>query len=107
MLSTLDMCLLFICVQLQRFYSLLTGNRVLVSFSLFELETSEFCNEDYVEIRRESAVGSVIGVYCGTDIPSNITAAHSVWVRFQSSGTGTARGFIADYSMCELQHCAP
>ncbi|GFG35967.1 hypothetical protein Cfor_02931, partial [Coptotermes formosanus] len=75
------------------------GNRVLVSFSLFELETSEFCNEDYVELRRESAAGPVIGVYCGTDIPSNITAAHSIWVRFQSSGTGTARGFIADYSM--------
>jgi cubilin len=96
----------FICVQLQRHCSLLTGNRVLVSFSLFELETSEFCNEDYVELRRESAVGPVIGVYCGTDIPSNITAAHSIWVRFQSSGTGTARGFIADYSMCELHHCA-
>ncbi|XP_021927790.1 cubilin [Zootermopsis nevadensis] len=75
------------------------GNRVLVSFSLFELETSEFCNDDYIELRRESAVGTLIGVYCGTDIPSNITASHSIWVRFQSSGTGTARGFIADYSM--------
>jgi cubilin len=76
---------------------------VLVSFSLFELETSEFCNEDYVELRKDSSVGPVIGVYCGTDIPSNITAAHNIWVRFQSSGTGTAPGFIADYSMCELQ----
>jgi cubilin len=80
-----------------------TGNRVLVSFSMFELETSEFCNEDYVELRQESAVGALIGVYCGTDIPSNITASHSIWVKFQSSGTGTAPGFIADYSMCEFE----
>ncbi|KAJ4432257.1 hypothetical protein ANN_20874 [Periplaneta americana] len=75
------------------------GNRVLISFSLFELESSDFCNEDYVEVRRESAIGPIIGVYCGTDLPTNITAAHSIWVKFQSSGTGTARGFIADYSM--------
>ncbi|PNF23973.1 hypothetical protein B7P43_G09286 [Cryptotermes secundus] len=75
------------------------GNRVLISFSLFELETSDFCNEDYVELRKDSAVGSLIGIYCGSDIPSNITAAHNMWIKFQSSGTGTARGFIADYSM--------
>jgi cubilin len=74
---------------------------VLISFSLFELETSDFCNADYVELRRDSAVGSLIGVYCGNDIPNNITAAHNIWVKFQSSGTDTARGFIADYSMCE------
>jgi len=98
---------LFISVKLQWHHSLFTGNRVLVSFSLFELETSEFCNEDYVELRKDSAAGPLIGVYCGTDMPSNITAAHNIWVRFQSSGTGTARGFIADYSMCELQHYAP
>jgi len=106
-LLTLDVYPLSIFVKLQRHHFLFTGNRVLVSFSQFELETSEFCNEDYVELRRESAVGPVIGVYCGTDIPSNITAAHSIWVRFQSSGTGTASGFIADYSMCELQHYTP
>lgn len=98
---------LFISVKLQRHHSLFTGNRVLVSFSLFELETSEFCNEDYVELRKDSAVGSLIGVYCGTDMPSNITAAHNIWVRFQSSGTGTASGFIADYSMCELLYYVP
>lgn len=91
-----------ISVKSQRHHSAFTGNRVLVSFSLFELETSEFCNEDYVELRRDGAAGPMIGVYCGTDMPSNITAAHNIWVRFQSSGIGTARGFIADYSMCEF-----
>jgi len=84
--------------------SLPTGNRILLSFRVFELESSEFCNDDYVELRKGSAAGPLIGVYCGSDIPSNITATHSIWIKFQSSGTGTASGFIADYSMCECQH---
>ena len=88
-----DWCLHQVC--------LLPGNRVLLTFTLFELEAGDYCNEDYVEVRKDSAIGPLIGVYCGSDIPSNVTAAAKLWVKFRSTGAGTAKGFVADYSLCE------
>lgn len=79
---------------------LLPGNRVMVSFSMFNLQESEFCNADYLEIRVNNGGGELLGHYCGSNtLPSNITAANKLWVKFRSDGEGTAPGFIADYSL--------
>nr|CAD7261777.1 unnamed protein product [Timema shepardi] len=78
------------------------GNRAQVSFQMFDLENN--CAEDYVEVRRDNATGPLMGEYCGNTIPSNLTASHSLWIKFRSSDAGTAGGFIADYSLCECLH---
>jgi len=75
------------------------GNRVLVSFRQFELQDSEFCNGDYLEVRSENGGGQLIGHYCGNQIPTNITAENKIWIKFRSDDEGTAAGFMADYTL--------
>ncbi|XP_052130517.1 cubilin-like isoform X2 [Frankliniella occidentalis] len=75
------------------------GNLVQMSFSLFNLESSWGCFDDFVEVRKESAMGPLVGVYCGDERPSNLTAAHTLWVKFRSNAQGTAPGFLADFAL--------
>ncbi|KAE8738919.1 hypothetical protein FOCC_FOCC015569 [Frankliniella occidentalis] len=72
---------------------------VMMSFSLFNLESSWGCFDDFVEVRKESAMGPLVGVYCGDERPSNLTAAHTLWVKFRSNAQGTAPGFLADFAL--------
>ncbi|XP_068081387.1 cubilin [Anabrus simplex] len=74
------------------------GNRVMVNFRSFALEESTSCNKDYLEIREGDGAGRMIGIYC-TELPSNITASQTLWIKFHSDGDETAAGFIADYSL--------
>ncbi|KFM76021.1 Cubilin, partial [Stegodyphus mimosarum] len=74
------------------------GSKVLLSFTGFALENSEYCNKDYVEIHKNDASGPMIGRYCGSEIPSNLTAAHKLWIKFRSDDIGTSNGFSAQYS---------
>jgi cubilin len=41
----------------------------------FDLEESEYCNRDYVEIHRDSAEGPILGHFCGNNVPTNVTTA--------------------------------
>ncbi|XP_065577284.1 cubilin-like isoform X11 [Artemia franciscana] len=75
------------------------GNRVLLSFRQLSIETSEFYNNDYLEIRENNAIGPLIGHFCGSTIPTNITAKNRLWIKFRSDEEGTAAGFVADYSL--------
>ncbi len=68
-------------------------------FSLFELEESDFCNKDFVEVRRGGATGDVIGRYCGNSLPTNLTVGNQLWIKFRSSAQVQGRGFMAQYSM--------
>ncbi|CAG0888619.1 unnamed protein product [Darwinula stevensoni] len=70
-----------------------------MSFRVFDVETSDHCNLDYVEVHEESAGGRLLGHFCGSDIPGNLTASHRLWVKFRSDAEGTAAGFIADYAL--------
>ena len=72
----------------------------MVSFRMFNLQETEFCNGDYVEIRVNDGGGELLGHYCGSNsLPSNITAANKLWIKFRSDADTTATGFIADYSL--------
>ncbi|XP_072933024.1 cubilin-like [Epargyreus clarus] len=73
------------------------GNRVYITFEIFDLEYSEGCNEDYLEVRENNAAGELLGVYCGNVIPSNTTAATKLYIKFHSNNKNPGRGFVAHY----------
>lgn len=74
----------------------------MITFSSFDLGPSTpggSCDEDYLEIRKENVNGPLLGLYCGNIVPSNLTAAHSFWVKFRSTKGGGGSGFLASYSL--------
>lgn len=73
------------------------GNKISLTFSEFDVETSENCDLDYVEVREDSGIGKLINVLCGKDAAS-ITSSSKLWIKFKSDNSGTAKGFAAEYS---------
>ncbi|XP_028157640.1 cubilin homolog [Ostrinia furnacalis] len=73
------------------------GNRVFMLFEAFELDLSEDCNQDYVEVRENNGGGPLRGVYCGNDIPTNTTTGTKLYIKFHSDNIGSNRGFIIKY----------
>ena len=71
-------------------------------FSVFELEDSDYCNHDFVEVREGGEAGEVLGRYCGNTLPSNMTTGYDLWIKFRTSPTVQGRGFMADYSFRTL-----
>ncbi|KAF7245952.1 Cubilin [Varanus komodoensis] len=76
------------------------GNRLQLSFTEFQIEESEDCTKDYVEIRENNSAGHLVGRYCGTSLPVNYTSivAHALWVKFVSDGSNSQRGFRATFA---------
>ena len=66
---------------------------------MFDLEESDHCNRDYVEIHLDGADGPLVGRYCGNTIPTNLTLSSNFWIKFNSDRDNTAGGFIASYNM--------
>ncbi|GFT97045.1 cubilin, partial [Nephila pilipes] len=77
------------------------GNKVHISFQDFNLEDSEYCNRDYVEIHENNESGKFIGRYCGNRIPNNLTDAPKLWIKFRTDDVGMEKGFLAHF---ELEH---
>lgn len=73
------------------------GNRITLSFSEFDIESSENCDLDYLEIRENSGIGKLISVSCGKDAAA-ITSSGVLWIKFKSDDSGTAQGFAAEYN---------
>lgn len=78
----------------------LAGNRVELGFKVFDIGSADFCNDEYLEVRNGDGQGRLQGVYCGSDMPANLTAENSLWIKFKSKsgGTGSMR-FLATYSL--------
>ncbi|KAK2147338.1 hypothetical protein LSH36_558g01028 [Paralvinella palmiformis] len=74
------------------------GNRILISFTTFNLESSAYCNHDFVEVREGGAAGQVIGRYCGNTVPTNITVGTNLWLKFRSNENVTRQGFQAVFN---------
>ena len=72
---------------------------VALSFRSFDVQESDFCNGDYLEIRSRNASGTLLGHYCGSQIPANITAANKLWIKFRSDEDTASAGFILDYTL--------
>lgn len=82
------------------------GNGVQLSFEEFDLADSTNCDDDYVEIRENSKIGKLIGVFCGGNVPSNIShTGNALWLLFNSnkrlagSSVVTGKGFLAHYNL--------
>ncbi|KAI8440547.1 hypothetical protein MSG28_001789 [Choristoneura fumiferana] len=73
------------------------GNRVYVVFEKLDLEFSEGCNEDYLELRENDGAGPLIDVYCGNTIPTNITKASKIYLKFHSDNKNAGQGFLLHY----------
>ena len=75
------------------------GNRVSFRFINVDIEESAHCNSDYVQINQDDSSGVLLGHYCGSDLPTNLTVANKLWIKFRSDRQGSAPGFIAEYSL--------
>ncbi|XP_076174105.1 cubilin isoform X2 [Ptiloglossa arizonensis] len=72
------------------------GNKLTLSFNEFELQKSDNCDLDYLEIREDSGIGKLISVSCGTDIEP-VVSSSKLWIKFKSNGEGVAKGFTGSY----------
>ncbi|KAK9890452.1 hypothetical protein WA026_010538 [Henosepilachna vigintioctopunctata] len=82
------------------------GNEVNLAFQKFDIPSSPQCNEDFLEIRKTSGTGVLLGIFCGEKKPVNITHQGSLWIYFKTSRTindsislSTPSGFLAEYTM--------
>ena len=83
------------------------GRQVQIDFDIFELEQSENCKNDYLEIRQadpktmQGVRGPILtGRLCGSTMPSTIqSAGNVVWVQFVSDNNATTvyKGFRASF----------
>lgn len=71
--------------------------------SMFQLQQSSDCNNDYLEIREGNSTGALVGRFCGVSLPSNYTSliGHILWVKFRSDSSLSGAGFRATFSHCE------
>ncbi|KAF7648099.1 hypothetical protein LDENG_00162070 [Lucifuga dentata] len=76
------------------------GNRLQLSFIVFQLEGGSGCNHDYLEIREGNSTGPIVGRFCGNSLPSNYTSVtgHILWVKFISDASTSGAGFRATFS---------
>ncbi|GFT93178.1 cubilin [Trichonephila clavipes] len=75
------------------------GNKLHLSFQDFNLEDSEFCNKDYVEIHENDESGKFIGRYCGNRVPANLTDAPKLWIKFRTDDVEMQKGFLAHFEL--------
>ncbi|XP_077999583.1 tolloid-like protein 1 [Glandiceps talaboti] len=79
--------------------SVTPGEIIVLNFTAFDIQPSTDCWYDYVEIRDGYWKRStLIGRYCGRDIPSTIKSSDSrLWIEFKSSERYDSKGFAAQY----------
>lgn len=78
------------------------GNGYSLTFDDFDLEDSEFCNADYLEIRQHNATGPLVGAgrYCGSKKPQvDIDFVGDIWLRFRTDDGTVAKGFMLTFSI--------
>ncbi|XP_058980023.1 cubilin homolog [Musca domestica] len=85
-------------IQCDWYISPTKGNSIQVTFESLDLEDSDECNNDYVEIRESSALGKFLGVYCGNRLPPTVKGREDLFIRFQSNEDVVGEGFLASYS---------
>ncbi|EDW26617.1 GL13113 [Drosophila persimilis] len=74
------------------------GNSLSLTIESMDLEQSDGCNRDYMEVREEVERGPLIGVYCGNQVPGVIHSRGSIWIKFKSDDDNVGEGFMASYN---------
>ena len=74
--------------------------------SMFQLQASTNCNNDFLEIREANSTGPLIGRFCGDSLPSNYTSVigHVLWLKFVSDASVSGAGFRITFSLCEYSY---
>lgn len=79
------------------------GNRYLLEMDDFDLEETDFCNGDYVEIRQLNSSGPLIGDrrLCGTgkdNLPDlQFSFSGDIWIKFRSDDANIGKGFMLHF----------
>ncbi|XP_017013207.2 cubilin homolog [Drosophila takahashii] len=74
------------------------GNSISLTIKSMDIEDSEGCNRDYLEVREGSDKGNLIGAYCGKEVPMVIHSPSSIWMKFRSDDDNVGDGFVASYN---------
>lgn len=78
--------------------SVYDGNKIAIGFNEFDLEISEDCASEYVELRDgESESSPLLGRYCESAPMVVIGSRNKMWMRYRSVGTGR-KGFEATWT---------
>ncbi|KAL9973787.1 hypothetical protein ACROYT_G020289 [Oculina patagonica] len=80
------------------------GYLIQLTFHSFDLQSSQDCKADYVEVREGAfktlAMSNLIGRFCGSSLPGVIRSTYSnVYVDFVSDRSGGYPGFHASYTI--------
>ncbi|XP_075232242.1 cubilin [Lycorma delicatula] len=84
------------------------GNVIQLQFTTFDLVegTTDYCDEDYVEIRESSSSGNLLRLLCSKTEPHIVVEpinALRLWIKFDSSSNvtavGSAKGFSAEFKL--------
>ncbi|KAF5897729.1 membrane frizzled-related protein [Clarias magur] len=87
------------------------GQVIQLSFHNFSLETQDVCEFDYVEVHDGINTGdsSILGRFCGSDLPPDLTSTGPVMsVEFVADDGVADSGFYASYQVISLfESCSP
>ncbi|XP_074649292.1 bone morphogenetic protein 1-like [Tubulanus polymorphus] len=80
-------------------------NHLVLKFHFIDIESTQNCGFDYVEVRDGRHRRSpFIGKYCGKKIPpAIISSGRHLWVMFASDGTHNGKGFMATFDKFEKE----
>ncbi|XP_064643493.1 cubilin-like [Lineus longissimus] len=72
----------------------LTGHYLTLTFTNFEIDSSDNCTKDFVEVREYNATGRLFGKYCGMTVPTlGDTSDSYAYIKFKSDNTVGKNGF--------------
>nr|XP_014268202.2 cubilin [Maylandia zebra] len=76
------------------------GNKLLLSFSDFHLESNANCYYDYVAVHDgNSSSAPQLAKLCGSDLPSTInSSSNELYVKLRTDSSVNAGGFLASYT---------
>ncbi|XP_033150281.1 cubilin homolog [Drosophila busckii] len=74
------------------------GNSLTLTITALDMERSDGCNNDYLEVRDFSSSGPLVGAYCGSQLPPSISSKGSLWLKFKSNDDVVGQGFRASYN---------
>lgn len=72
------------------------GNAITLNLD-YNLETSEFCADDYIEVREKDGAGRVIEALCGNG-ERRLVVNTTTWIKFKSDEETTGKGFSLYHS---------
>ncbi|XP_076766726.1 cubilin [Xylocopa sonorina] len=74
------------------------GSKIQLTFAEFELQQSENCDLDYLEVREDNGAGNLLGTFCGTTF-ERVETFKNLWIKFKSDGVDVGKGFKASFEI--------